>query len=59
MSGFLFWLVACVLFFMAVACVVLGALLRGDEHRYLSWFLLVAWAVLCVGLALVVRAGLF
>jgi hypothetical protein len=57
-SDLLLWVVSCVLFFVAVACAMFGALVRGGEHRYLFWAAWAAWAVLCVGLALVVRAGL-
>lgn len=58
MSELLFWALACVLFFMAVACAVFGAFVRRDEHRYLFWAAWGVWAVLCVGVALIVGARL-
>jgi hypothetical protein len=57
-SNLLFWVVSCILFLVAVACAVFAALVRGDEHPYLFWAAWAAWAVLCAGVALVVRSGL-
>ena len=58
MSGLLFWVLTCVLFLAAVSCAVFGVLVRDHENPYLYWIALVAWVVLCVALALVLRAGL-
>jgi hypothetical protein len=49
----LFWVVVCFLFLLAAACAVFGAFDWGGEHRYVSWAALVAWALLCVALGLV------
>jgi hypothetical protein len=57
-SGLLLWVLACVLFFAAVSCAVFGVLVRDHENPYLSWIAFVAWVVLCIALALVLRAGL-
>jgi Na+/melibiose symporter-like transporter len=56
-SGLLFWVLSCVLFLMAVASLVFSALVRDHENRYLFWVGVVTWAVLCLALALVVKAG--
>ncbi len=57
MSDLLFWVVACVLFLMAVACAVFGVFVRRGEHPYLYWAALGVWAVLCLALGWVVWAG--
>jgi Na+-transporting NADH:ubiquinone oxidoreductase subunit NqrE len=57
-SEVLFWALSCVLFLVAVACAVFGALVRGDERRYLVLSAWAAWVVLCLALGLVMSAGL-
>jgi hypothetical protein len=57
-SGFLFGVLVCVLFFAAVACAVFGVFVRDGENRYLLWATWVGWVVLCVVLGSVVKARL-
>jgi hypothetical protein len=57
MSGLLFWVVACVLFLMAVACAVIGRLVRRHERPYLHWAVLGLWAMLCLALGWILWAG--
>jgi hypothetical protein len=54
--GLLFWGLSCAIFLAAVSCAVIGVLVRDERKRYLSWVAMVAWAVLCIALALVLRA---
>jgi len=56
-SGLLSWVLSCVLFLGAVASLVFSVLVRDHENRYLSWVGVVTWAVLCLALAFVVKAG--
>jgi hypothetical protein len=56
-SGLLSWVLSCVLFLGAVASLVFSVLVIDNENRYLSWVGVVTWAVLCLALAFVVKAG--
>ncbi len=58
MSEVLFWVLSALLFLAAVSCAVFGVLARGHENSYLTWASWVAWAVLSIALAFVLRAGL-
>jgi hypothetical protein len=55
-SGLLFWVLVCVVFVVAVACAVFSVLVRDHDNRYLSWVGVVSWVVLCLALALVLKA---
>jgi hypothetical protein len=57
-NDLLLWALSCLLFLMAVACFVFTVLVNRDEHRYLFWAAVVAWAVLCLALSLVVSVWL-
>jgi hypothetical protein len=57
MSGFIFWVLVCVLFLMAVACAAFGVLVRSGERPYLYWAAFGGWAMLCVALGWVMWAG--
>jgi hypothetical protein len=56
-SGLLSWVLSCVLFLGAVASLVFSVLVIDHDNRYLSWVGVVTWAVLCLALAFVVKAG--
>jgi hypothetical protein len=58
MSKLLLRVLSGVLFLAAVACAVFGTLVRDHDNPYLSWIAFVAWVVLCIALAFVVRTGL-
>jgi hypothetical protein len=55
-SDILFWILCGILFVVAVACVVFGLLVRVRENPYLFWVGMVPWGMLCVALALVLKA---
>ena len=55
MSDLLFWVLCALLFVVAVACIVFSVVVSQHENRYLFWVAAGAWAVLCVGLAFVLR----
>lgn len=56
MSDLLFWVLSIALFLAAVASGAFAVLVSGHENRYLYWIASVAWAVLCLALALVLKA---
>jgi hypothetical protein len=56
-SGLLSWVLSCVLFLGAVASLVFSVLVIDHDNRYLSWVGVLTWAVLCLALAFVVKAG--
>ena len=56
MSDLLFWVLCGILFVVAVACIFFGVLVSQHENRYLFWVAAGAWGVLCVALALVLKA---
>jgi len=55
-SDLLFWVLCGILFVVAVAIIVLGLLVGGPQNRYVFWVATGAWVVLCVALALVLKA---
>jgi hypothetical protein len=55
-SDLAFWIACGILFVVAVACVVFGMLVRDHENPYLFWVGVVPWGMLCVALALVLKA---
>ena len=56
MSDLLFWFLCGTIFVFAVAIIVFGLLVGRHENRYLFWVATGAWGVLCVALALVLKA---
>ena len=56
MSDLLFWVLCGILFVVAVACIVLGLLVGRHQNSYLFWVAAGVWGVLCVALALVLKA---
>ena len=56
MNDVLFWVLCGILFILAVVCIVFGLLVGDHRNRYLFWVSAGAWGVLCVALALVLKA---
>jgi len=55
-SDLLFWGLCGILFVVAVACIVLGLLVGGQKSRYLFWVSAGVWGVVCLALALALKA---
>jgi hypothetical protein len=55
-SDVLFWALCGFLFIVAVAIIVFGLLAGSHQNRYVFWVAAGAWGVLCVALALVLKA---
>ena len=56
MSDLLFWVLCGILFVVAVACIVFGMLVGGQQSRYLFWVSAGVWGVVCLALALALKA---
>ncbi len=56
MSDLAFWIACGIIFIVAVACALFGMLVRDHENPYLFWVGMVPWGMLCVALALVLKA---
>ena len=56
MSDLLFWGLYIILFVFAVACIVFGLLVGRHQNSYVFWVSAGVWAVLCLALALALKA---
>ena len=56
MSDLLFWVLCGFLFVVAVAIIVFGLLVGRHQNSYLFWVAAGVWGMLCLALALALKA---
>jgi uncharacterized membrane protein len=56
MSDLLFWVLCGILFVVAVAIIVFGLLVGRHQNSYLFWVAAGVWGMLCLALALALKA---